>query len=104
MFYSDTYRLIVAGVVVHLFVLWRILGTNFREMRKGICLNMLEPWRMQIHADPRSCPGEVHIEGDTEEQIEVATELVMPWLPRSSRQLPQLDTVMIVCFTEAVES
>ena len=40
---------------------------------------------MQIHADPpRGCPGEqVHIEGDTEEQIEVATELIMPWLPRS---------------------
>ena len=36
---------------------------------------------------PRGCPGtdplQVHIEGETEEQIEVATELIMPLPPWS---------------------
>lgn len=42
--------------------------------------------------------SQVHIEGETEEQIEVATELIMPLPPWSLAQLGNLkdhDTVMV---------
>lgn len=55
---------------------------SFKEMKKDICLNMLETWWSHRLLRARLGSFEVHIEGETEEQIETATELIMPLPPR----------------------